>query len=70
MSIFIERFNPTNLPKEQTVRFSKKGWVAIEDRENGEYICMIRIHRDYEANKELAQKIIELIESEINGAED
>lgn len=69
MTIFIERFASEKLPKEQTIRFAKKGWVAIQDREQGEYIGMIRLSDDYSKNQVVANKIIELIESELNEAD-
>ena len=70
MTIFIEKYGTEKLPKEQTVIFSKPGWVAITDRENGEHVGMIRMSDDYGKNTVLAAKIIELIEGEINGGED
>lgn len=66
MSIQIDRFNPIKMAKHFQIKFEKKGWVAIEDREKGEYCCVVKLTDDYDKNIELGYKIIELIEEEIN----
>lgn len=69
MSIQIDRFKGEELHTNQTVKFNEKGWIAVKDRETGDFVGLVNLHKDYDKNMELASKVISVIESELN-AED
>lgn len=69
MSIQIDRFAAKNIKNSQQAVFEEKGWVGIKDRENWKCVGLVNVFKDYKKNTDLANRIIEIIEDEINGAE-
>lgn len=76
MSLKIDRFESIEVKKHEAVFTSKtKTGIIIKDHKIDELVCYINLVRNQKDNKELATKIIEVIEEfivekEVENAED
>jgi len=66
MTIEIPRFETKKVDTGKDIRMQTPFSVAIKDHLTDDLIALVSFYKTHEKNEALAEKIIELIESEIN----
>jgi len=66
MTIKIDRFEPRHVNTGKSIQMNTPKSVVIKDHATDELIVLVSFYKTHEKNEELANKIISLIEDEIN----